>query len=269
MESILSVAGLDIGYKKRMVASDINLSLACGEVTALIGRNGAGKSTLIKTLTKSLPAKGGNIYIEGKPLERYGRRELAEKIAIVANEQTVSGGFRLRELVGLGRTPFLNRLGILDDEDKRLVERAMEAVGVAYKADSYVAELSDGERQRGMIARGLVQQTPIIIMDEPFSFLDVAARIEIMALLKEIAGSEGKAILYSTHEVTQALRMADRLWVFLNAPESGQSIVREGAPREIIEKGFLDRLFDETQVKFDPEIMDFRYIDPRNGAAGT
>lgn len=269
MESILTVAGLNIGYKKRIVASDINLRLESGVVTALIGRNGAGKSTLIKTLTRHLQAKGGSIEIEGKPLERYGRKELAEKIAIVANEQTVSGGFRLRELVALGRTPFLNRLGILGDEDKRLVERAMEAVGVAHKAENYVAELSDGERQRGMIARGLVQQTPVIIMDEPFSFLDVAARIEIMALLKNIARSEGKAILYSTHEVTQALRMADRLWVFLSDSDSRQTIVREGGAREIIEKGWLDSLFDESQVKFDPEIMDFRFIDYQNGGEGA
>ena len=257
MRQIIKTANLAIGYKGKAIARNIDLTLEEGMVTALIGRNGVGKSTLIKTLTKLQTAIEGEVTIEGKRLEEYSRKELSTKIAVVTTEQQISGGLKLREMVALGRLPYLGRLGLLKKEDEQIVNDALESLHISHKANSYTAELSDGERQKGMIARGLVQQTPVIIMDEPFSFLDVAARIEILAMIKEIARKQDKAILFSTHEVTQALRMADKLWVF--ADREGDSVVEEGTPEDTIEKGLIDKLFPGSKVKFDPDIIDFRY----------
>lgn len=254
MKAVLQTRDLDIGYKGKKIAEALNLSLAAGMVTAIIGCNGAGKSTLIRTLTGSLKPVDGEVMIKERNLQDYTRRQLAHLIALVSTDNHSAGGLRLKELVALGRTPHIGRLGHLDKEDRIIIEEAIDAVGIGHKMDSFVAELSDGERQKGMIARGLVQDTPIIIMDEPFSFLDVAARLELTALMKELAVKSGKAVLYSSHEVTEALKLADRIWAF-----AGGS-VEEGSPSQLIDRGVVDKIFESEKVKFNRENLDFTII---------
>lgn len=245
----MTTHNLAIGYKSPL-ATGLNLTLPVG-VTALIGRNGAGKSTLIKTLTGLLPPLEGEVRLEGKRLQDYPRKELARKIALVTNEAGVAGGLKLSEFVGLGRTPYTGRFGILSEDDNEIVKKAMCDVGIWHKRDSFVSQLSDGERQKGLIARGLVQETPIIIMDEPFSCLDVASRLEMLSLTRRLAGELNRAILFSTHDVTEALRMTKRIWMF-----TVDGLV-EGSPRQLIDDGAVDRLFPNKEIKFDHERMDF------------
>lgn len=253
MSILITADDLAIGYKGQAIYSGINLTLKPG-VTAIIGRNGVGKSTLIWTLTGSLQPTAGIVRLGNKEIGEYSRKELAKSVAIVSTEQAMAGGLRLCELVALGRIPYTGRMGRLTVEDRRIVEDAMKRVGIAHKKDSFVAELSDGERQKGMIARGLVQSTPIIIMDEPFSFLDVASRLEIMALIQELALSGGKAILYSSHEVTEALKSSDRIWAFTSDG------IEDGSPEQLIERGTMNHIFPNKNVKFDKDSREFVWI---------
>ena len=251
MNTILQTENLSIGYKKSPLVSGLNLQLKRGEITALIGRNGAGKSTLLRTLTGNLKKLGGRIEIDGRPLEDYARKELAGLLAVVNTDPNMAGGLMLKELVGLGRSPYSGIMGRLTAEDRRIIVEAMDDAGISHKKESFVSELSDGERQKGMIARGLAQQTPLIIMDEPFSFLDVAARLETLALLRGLAREREKAILYSTHDVSEALRMADRIWLFT------RDKVIQGEPSTLIENGDIELLFPDSEIKFDPGRGDF------------
>lgn len=252
MSVILKTRNLSIGYKKIKIAEDLSLELRRGEVTALIGRNGAGKTTLIKTLTGNLNPLGGEIFLEGRKLGEYKRTELAKAMAIVNTDPNMAGGLRLKELVGLGRIPYTGRMGVESKADKDIIEKVLETTGIAHKKESFVSELSDGERQKGMIARALAQQTPIIIMDEPFSFLDVASRLEMLDLLNNLAKEDNKAILLSTHEVAEALKMSVQIWLFLREE------MITGRPEDLIERGDIDRLFEDTKVKFDRERGEFR-----------
>ena len=254
---ILRMNDLKIGYGDRVIAGPFDIALQKGIITALIGRNGIGKSTLLKTLTGNLRPIQGKVLIEGTELTRIKKADLAKKIAIVSHSESYIGGLRLHELVGLGRTPYTGTLGIMSRNDKEKISESMERVGILSLSDKFVGELSDGERQKGMIARALAQETPIIIMDEPFSFLDVAARIEILLLLKGIAEKDNKAILFSTHEVTQALRMTQTIWLFTNASENSYPQLHAGPHSELIEKGILDSLFNSELIKFDKNTKDF------------
>lgn len=258
MNSPLITRYLAIGYKGKPIVSGLNLSLPEKKVTALIGRNGAGKSTLIKTLTGFLPPVKGEILVEGKNILQYSRKELSKIISLVSTDPHSAGGLRLRELVSLGRIPYTGRMGILSREDKEKINRALETLRLDHKAESFVSDLSDGERQRGMIARGLVQETPIIILDEPFAFLDVAARLEITDMISCLAKDEDKAILFSTHEVGEALKNVENVWMFISGKEKGEEEVVEGTPEELIDQGSLDLLFPDSNVTFDKALKEFK-----------
>lgn len=248
----LQTNDLTIGYKDTVIASGLDITLFPGKVTAMLGENGAGKSTLIKTLTGEIKPLGGSIEICGKPLESYTPASLAKTIAIVTTGDIQAGGLRVKELVGLGRQPHTDFFGRLSAYDKRIVEEAMQSVGISHKADSYVATLSDGERQKALIARAIAQQTPLILLDEPFSFLDVASRVEILSLLIGSARENGTTILFSSHDVAQALRMADDILLF--TPESG---VTQASPLQLISSGRIKDLFPDRDVIFDSTQNDF------------
>jgi iron complex transport system ATP-binding protein len=248
----LSVSNLAVGYGKKVILSDLNLSLVAGEVVALIGRNGAGKSTLLKAITGELPPISGDVEVDGTDIKQYSRKRLAKHIAIVTTERMMAGGMRVEEIVAMGRHPHIGLFGILSKEDKQIVHDAMVAVDILYKRDTYFAELSDGERQKCMIARALAQQSPIIILDEPFSFLDPAARIEIMSLLKSIAREKNAAILLSSHDVAQAARMADKIWLL----GADKSIIAD-TPDTLMRNNLMDKMFNKKNIVFDVTQHDF------------
>lgn len=252
----ISAENLEIGYKKRSIAFGLNLSLKRGEVTALLGKNGVGKSTLIKTLTGLLAPLAGKVEINGQDIGSLRKNELATQMALVTTEPQLVGGLTVREVVSLGRQPYTGMFGHLNSNDREIVHKAMVDAGILHKEDSYIAELSDGERQKAMIARALAQTSSIIIMDEPFSFLDVEGKIELLTLLKKIADRNHSAILFSTHDISQALRMADKIWMFATNEKEGKRII-DKTPLDLIASGDVNKLFNTESIIFDTVQNDF------------
>lgn len=248
--TVISAQDLCIGYrtgkKEKRVHEHLSFELHAGELTCLLGANGAGKSTLLRTLSASQPALEGDLLMMGKSLSDYSEKERSRTIGVVLTDKTFAGGLSVYELVALGRQPHTGFFGRLTKEDKRIVEEAMENVGIAHKAKSYTAELSDGERQKVMIAKALVQECPLILLDEPTAFLDVVSRIEIMHLLHRLAVEQNKAILLSTHDIEQALVLADKLWLLTK----GKGL-QCGVTEDIILNHHMDELFTHKDIRFD------------------
>ena len=248
---VIETSGLVIGYsqkgKKRKIIHDaIQLQLFPGELTSLLGLNGAGKSTLLRTLCGFQPALGGAIFVNGRSLSDYSQSERSRMLGVVLTEKTNAGGITVYELVALGRHPYTGFFGKLNTTDKQVVTESLEAVGIADKASHSVSELSDGERQKAMIAKVLAQQCPIILLDEPTAFLDVTSRIETMSLLHRLAVEQSKAILLSTHDLDLAIQMSDRLWLLgKNRP------LESGAPEDLILCGSFGTFFNKEGITFD------------------
>ena len=249
-EAIVSAADLTIGYRtgRRMtrVHEHLSFRLYPGELTCLLGANGMGKSTLLRTLAASQPALSGELLLEGRPLSHYSEKERSRRIGMVLTDKTQAGGLTVYELVALGRQPHTGFFGRLQRQDHVRIAEALEAVGIAHKAQSYTAELSDGERQKVMIAKAVVQECPLILLDEPTAFLDVVSRIEIMDLLHKLAVEQNKAILLSTHNVEQALVLADKLWLL--SQERG---LQCGVTEDLILNHRMDSLFGRPDIQFD------------------
>lgn len=248
----LSASGLSIGYSGRSILSGLDLTLHTGIVTALLGANGAGKSTLLRTLCGEQPSLGGSVELFGRPLASYSRRELARTVALVTTDRVAAGGMTVYEAVSTGRYPYTGAMARLSRADRDIVERAMLSVGINHKAGSALSELSDGERQKCFIAKALAQSTPLIMLDEPFSFLDTAARIETFDLLRRLASTENKAVLLTSHDVTQAVRMAGQLWLI-----TADLHVYGGTPAELVADGRVANLFASPDVIYDVEKNDF------------
>ena len=216
-EETIRIEGLSIGYQNRhgvkKVAEGITDSIHSGELTCLLGENGAGKSTLLRTLSGFLPPISGDITILGEPLQSYRERELATVIGVVLTERTNLQNMTVTELVGMGRSPYTGFWGRLSAEDRAKVAAALNLVGIAALKDRLVQTLSDGERQKVMIAKALAQETPIIFLDEPTAFLDYPSKVEVLNLLGRLSREMGKTIFLSTHDLELALRVADRVWL--------------------------------------------------------
>ena len=238
--------GYRTGKKEKIVHQHLDFTLHAGELTCLLGANGAGKSTLLRTLSASQPSLSGELRILDKPVSAYTEKERSRTIGVVLTDKTFTGGLSVYELVALGRQPHTGFFGRLTKEDRRIVEEAMENVGIAHKAMNYTAELSDGERQKVMIAKALVQECPLILLDEPTAFLDVVSRIEIMHLLHRLAVEQNKAILLSTHDIEQALVLSDKLWLLTK----GEGL-QYGVTEDIILSHRMDSLFPHKDIRFD------------------
>ena len=232
-EVTIQLVNLSIGYTAKhsvkVVAEGISDTLRSGELTCLLGENGVGKSTLLRTLSGFLPPLSGDIAILGKPLGDYKERELATVIGVVLTERTNLQNMTVTELVGMGRSPYTGFWGRLSAEDRRKVGEALDLVGIAPLRDRLVQTLSDGERQKVMIAKALAQETPIIFLDEPTAFLDYPSKVEILRLLGRLSRDFGKTIFLSTHDLELALRVADRVWLM-----SRQGGVQTGLPADLI-----------------------------------
>lgn len=238
--------GYRTGKKEKCVHEHLSFELCAGELTCLLGANGAGKSTLLRTLSGSQPALNGKLMVNGNLLSQLSEKERSRTIGVVLTDKTFAGGLSVYELVALGRQPHTGFFGRLHKEDHHIIKEALENVGIAHKAQSYTAELSDGERQKVMIAKALVQECPLILLDEPTAFLDVVSRIEIMQLLHRLAIEQNKAILLSTHDIEQALVLADKLWLLTK----GKGL-QCGVTEDIILNHHMDELFVHKDICFD------------------
>lgn len=244
--------GFGQGGKKTTLLKGLNLRLEQGSLVALLGRNGAGKSTLIRAITCDNAPVDGSVEIDGNPASMITKHQLSKLVALVATERIMGGAFTIRELVGLGRQPHTGFLGRLSKHDKDVVTQCLKAVGISHKAQQHVASLSDGERQKAMIAKALAQETPIIVLDEPTAFLDVASRIETMQLLHRLAHEQNKAVLLSSHDISQSLLLADELWVITNDRE-----VVTGSTEQVVMSGAMDRVFGDTSIFFNGTLCDY------------
>lgn len=238
MNPTVSTSGLTVGYRHGQtvtaVLSRLDLALTPGRMTVLLGANGRGKSTILRTLSGVQKPLSGDVLVEGRPIGGLRPEELARKISIVYTDRTLAGAMTVAELVALGRQPHTGFFGRLDAEDREVVRESMEAVGVGRLSDRYVATLSDGERQKTMIARALAQDSPTIILDEPTAFLDVAARLETFDLLASLAHDRRKAILLSTHDVTEALASADETWIIPSGENTVVATPVDEAPLDLL-----------------------------------
>lgn len=211
------LSDLCIGYPQVALASGINAELRPGSFVCLTGRNGSGKSTLLRTLAALQPAMSGNITIQGKVLTDYTHTELARVMSLVLTQMPELPNTTLRELVAYGRLPYSSWLGKFSSDDLKAADNAIAQMHIEHLSHKLIGELSDGERQKTQIARALAQGTRYMLFDEPSAFLDYESRVELMEMLQNLAHSQGKAILLSTHDREMAQRYADQIWRICDA----------------------------------------------------
>ena len=241
-KTTVRLTDVSIGYKTRQgvrtVASAITASIRQGELTCLLGRNGVGKSTLLRTLSGFQPKLGGDILIGNRRLEDYTDRELAQHLGVVLTERPDVQQMTVWDLVALGRSPYTGFWGRLHDDDEEAVRESIGLVCIEALTQRQVTTLSDGERQKVMIAKALAQQTPIIYLDEPTAFLDYPSKVETLLLLKRISREALKTIFLSTHDLELALQVADCIWLMT---DDGLTI---GTPRQLADSGVLSRFVE-------------------------
>lgn len=256
-QETIHIENLSIGYQGKtdvkVVAEDISAGINSGELTCLLGANGVGKSTLLRTLSAFQPKLGGKIRIVGKELGDYTDKELSTVISVVLTEKCDVRNMTVNELVGLGRSPYTGFWGNLRGKDKEVVERSIELVGICNLAHRMVHTLSDGERQKAMIAKALAQETPVIFLDEPTAFLDFPSKVEMMQLLHHLSRQTDKTIFLSTHDLELALQIADKIWLMDKV--NGVTI---GTPEDLSLSGTLSNFFARKGIVFDLETGLFR-----------
>ena len=230
---------LSIGYRTkqgvRVVAQGLTAQLQRGQLTCLLGENGVGKSTLLRTLAAFQPKLEGSVSIEGRELDDYSERKLARTIGIVLTEKPDVQQMTVMELVEMGRAPYTGFWGRLNEDDRKVCNEAIELIGIEPLKDRMIQTLSDGERQKVMIAKALAQQTPVIFLDEPTAFLDYPSKVDMLLLLSRISREAQKTIFLSTHDLELALQVADTIWLM---DKSGKRKVESGKRKEeIAERG--------------------------------
>ena len=278
---MIELKDLTIGYAQKnntkVVASGINATLHSGRLTCLIGANGIGKSTLLRTLSAFQPPLNGEIFIDNEspiPLSTLTDKQLSRLIGVVLTEKPDVQNMTVFELVGLGRSPYTGFWGRLNEDDKEVVKESLRLVGIESLQDRLIQTLSDGERQKTMIAKALAQQTPVIYLDEPTAFLDYPSKVEMLTLLRHLARETGKTIFLSTHDMELALQIADELWLMTaSAPSSDtaeessstglcqspkETTLIIGTPQELAANGSLSHFIDRPGLHFDPQTLAIR-----------
>ncbi len=264
-DAILTTDNLTIGYKTsrkilRSVALDISVSLQAGELVCLLGPNGAGKSTLLRSLAGMQPPIAGKVRLLGDDVYKLAPQDLAKRLSLVLTEKVDVGMLSAYTLVTLGRYPYTNWWGKLTPEDDAIVNWAIKSVGAVHLAPRQVSELSDGERQKIMIARALAQLPIVMLLDEPTAFLDLPRRVEIMQLLRQLTRETNQAILLSTHDLDLALRLADKVWLL-----SSNGNLNVGAPEDLVLSGAFANTFRSEGVEFDISSGEFHLHTAHKG----
>ena len=256
-QDTIHINDLSIGYRTKndtkLVASHIQARIYSGELTCLLGANGVGKSTLLRTLSAFQQKLGGEIAVLGRDMDSYSDKELSTTIGVVLTEKCDIRNMSVRELVEMGRSPYTGFWGTLSKEDKIVVDKSIALVGIPHLAHRMVHTLSDGERQKVMIAKALAQETPVIYLDEPTAFLDFPSKVEMMQLLHQLSRQTDKTIFLSTHDLELALQIADKIWLMDKV--NGVTI---GTPEDLSLNGSLSNFFARKGIAFDLETGLFR-----------
>lgn len=245
-ESCLRTDRLAVGYGKQTVVENITINVEPGKILCLIGPNGAGKSTLLRTLIRELPPVGGTVFLDGRDLSSFRGKELAKRRAAVLTGRPEPELMSCEEVVETGRYPYTGRLGTLSREDREVVLQCMEQVGILPLREKAFNRISDGQRQRVLLARALCQKPKLLILDEPTSFLDLRYKLDFLQLLRDLVRSQQIAAVLSMHELDLAQRFSDRLLCIRN----GQ-IDRAGTPEEIFIPGYIEHLYGLDQGSYD------------------
>ena len=240
----MHIEHLSIGYGTRTLLSDVTLTLEGGQLVALLGRNGTGKSTLLRALAGLEPCRTGEVWLDGRPLSTLDAGERSRRVSLVTTEKVAVPHLRVHELVAMGRAPYTNWVGRLSAADEAAIARALELTGMSAYASRPTDSLSDGESQRVMIARALAQDTPLVLLDEPTSFLDLPNRYDLCLLLKRLATESGKLIVFSTHELDIALSVCHTVMLIDNPH------VHCLPTPEMVSTGHIERLFHSPSVSF-------------------
>lgn len=251
MESkvILNTKNLDIGYTSKkgtiVIKENINLALEAGKLITLIGGNGIGKSTLLKTITSIIPALSGEVYLSDKKIKTFSPENLAKNLSIVTTEKLPMSNLTVSELIALGRHPYTNWIGNLTETDLNHIDTAISITNIEHLKFKKYNEISDGQLQKVMIARALAQDTPLIILDEPTTHLDLFHKVAVFKLLKKLAHEKNKCILFSTHDIDLAIQLSDEMIVLT------ENYCVQDQPCNLIEKGIFDSLFKDENIVFD------------------
>ncbi len=250
-KNILTTKNLSIGYKSKskdnVIAKNINLKLEAGKLIALIGENGIGKSTLLRTLSGLKKPLSGDVYLNNKNLKEYRPLDLAQNLSLVLTEKLPTSNLTVFELIALGRHPYTNWIGKLNPEDLEKVNEAISLTQIEHLSDKKYYEISDGQFQNVLIARALAQDTPLIILDEPSTHLDLFHKVSLFKLLKKLAAESNKCILFSTHDIDLAIQLSDEIIVMK------EDFLIQDQPCNLISKGVFDTLFKDESIKFDSE----------------
>jgi iron complex transport system ATP-binding protein len=257
MKTALSTSALTLGFKGKpfntVLHTDVNLEVNSGELSCILGPNGAGKSTLIKTIAGFLPPIEGEVRIFGQPVQKLSNRELSFILSVVLTDKVSVLHSRVKDIVSMGRYPYTSRFARLKQADIEQIEFAISQVGISQMKNRLFHDLSDGEKQKVLIAKALAQDTPLIVLDEPTAFLDFPSKIEVMQILLHLTRTSGKTILLSTHDVELALQVADRIWLM----DKGKEIV-SGSPEDLVINNRMNQFFQKENIFFDPESGTFR-----------
>jgi iron complex transport system ATP-binding protein len=251
MKNILFTTDLSIGYTTKKatvtIAEKLHLNFQAGKLIALIGANGVGKSTLLRTITGIQKPLSGSVVLNEKNIKEYQALDLAQNLSVVLTEKLPPSNLTVFELVALGRQPYTNWIGTLSDTDIENVNTALSQTQISHLAAKKHYEISDGQLQKVLIARALAQDTPLIILDEPTTHLDLLHKVSLLKLLKKLTHETGKCILFSTHDIDLAIQLSDEMIIM--TPET----VVQDAPCNLIRKGSFDTLFKDENIVFDNE----------------
>ncbi len=239
--------GLSVGYNGNVVVSRIKCGISKGEILTLIGPNGAGKSTVLKSIARQLSVIEGSVFLDGKDLSLMSSKEVSTRMAVLLTERMKSEMMTCGDIVATGRYPYTGYFGVLGKEDKQAVRDAMELVKVTDLADRDFTEISDGQRQRVMLARAIAQEPEIIILDEPTSFLDIRHKLEFLSVLEKMKDEKNVTVVMSMHELELAGRISDKILCL-----KGEYADRFGTPQEVMDKEYIRELFG-----IDKELSDF------------
>ena len=246
MEYYFKTEKLSVGYHGIPLIEEIEFGIHKGEILTLIGPNGAGKSTILKSIARQLEPLGGAVYMEKRDLAGFPRQQLSQSMSVVLTDKIRTELMTCEDVIETGRYPYTGRFGVLSREDHRAVEEAMELVHVTELRDQDFSKISDGQRQRVMLAKGLCQEPDIIVLDEPTSYLDVKYKLEFLSILQELRKQKNITVIMSLHELDLAERVSDKILCI-----NGKYVERFGTPEEIFKEGYISKLFCITSGTFD------------------